>query len=125
MRQAIILDSCTLSAKATDSVKSNYSIFFKTLQLTGVDFAAMSSKDIIKADTVFCENPLFNFNLYSSDAVKKKSEIPDPDKIIKELSGNLDLAYVEVKMQGSILKFMVKSNNHSSIPIKIIFKSKI
>lgn len=100
LRQAIILDSCTLSAKATDSVKSNYTIFFKKLQLTGVDFAALSSKDIIKADTVLCENPSFNFNLYSSDAVKKKSEIPDLDKIIKELSGNLDLAYVEVKNAG-------------------------
>ncbi len=100
LRQAIILDSCTLSAKATDSVKSNYTIFFKKLHLTGVDFAALSSKDIIKADTVLCENPSFNFNLYSSDAVKKKSEIPDLDKIIKELSGNLDLAYVEVKNAG-------------------------
>ena len=100
LRQAIILDSCTLSANATDSVKSNYTIFFKKLQLTGVDFAAMSSKDIIKADTVLCEDPSFNFNLFSSDAVKKKSEIPDPEKIIKELSGNLDLAYVEVKNAG-------------------------
>lgn len=100
LRQAIILDSCTLTAKATDSVKSNYTIFFKKLHFTGVDFAALSTKDIIKADSVLCENPMFNFNLYSSDAVEKKSELPDPDKIIKELSGNLDLAYVEVKNAG-------------------------
>lgn len=112
LRQAIILDSCTLSANATDSVKSNYTIFFKKLQLTGVDFAAMSTKDIIKADSVLCEGPAFNFNLYSSDAVEKKSEIPDPDKIIKELSGNLDLGYVEVKNAG--IQFEVHGKSKQS-----------
>jgi hypothetical protein len=99
-RQSIELDSCTITAMATDSLKSSYKIFFKKLSLTGVDFAALSSKNLIKADTVFCEEPFFDINIHRSDAVKKKTQIPDPDQIIRELAGNLNLAYVGVKNAG-------------------------
>ena len=99
-RQRIELDSCTVTAIATDSSRSNYQIFFKKLSLTGVDFNAMSAQNVIKADSVYCQNPFFNFDLYRSDAVKKKTEIPDPEKILRELSGNLDLAFVGVKDAG-------------------------
>ncbi|MDB5192564.1 MAG: hypothetical protein JWQ96_2127 [Segetibacter sp.] len=99
-RERIELDSCTVTALATDSVKSSYKIFFKKLSLTGVDFNAMSRENVIKADSVYCEEPLFDFNLFRSDAVKKKTEIPDPDKIIRELTGNLNLAFVGVKNAG-------------------------
>lgn len=99
-RERITLDSCTVTALPTDSLKSSYRIFFKKLSLIGVDFAAMSAKNVIKADSVYCENPFFDFNLYRSDAVKKKTEIPDPDKIIRELTGNLNLAFVGVKNAG-------------------------
>lgn len=60
----------------------------------------MSGKNVIKADTVYCENPFFDLNLYRSDAVERKTEIPDPNKIIRELTGNLDLAFVGVKDAG-------------------------
>ncbi len=99
-RQRIEMDSCTVTAIATDSSKSNYRIFFKKLSLTGVDFNAMSAQNVIKAGSVYCENPFFYFDLYRSDAVKKKTEIPDPEKILRELSGNLDLAFVGVRDAG-------------------------
>jgi hypothetical protein len=99
-RQSIQLDSCTVTAMATDSLKSSYKIFFKKLFLSGVDFAALSSKNLVKADTVFCEDPFFDINIHRADAVKKKTQIPDPDKIIRELAGNLNLAYVGVKNAG-------------------------
>ncbi len=99
-RQRINLDSCTVTAMATDSLKSSYKIFFKKLSLTGVDFNAMSARNVIKADSVYCENPYFDFNLYRSDAVKKKTEIPDADEIIRELTGNLNLAFVGVENAG-------------------------
>ncbi len=98
-RQRIQLDSCTLTAIATDSSKSSYNIYFDKLFLVGVDFGAMYSNNLIKADSVYCENPLFNINLHQSDAATR-SERPDPEKIIRELAGNLDLAYVGVKQAG-------------------------
>ncbi len=99
-RQTIELDSCTVTAIATDSLKSSYKVFFKKLVLTGVDFAALSTKNVIKADSVHCENPFFDVNLYRSDAIEKKTETPDPNKIIRELTGNLNLAFVGVKNAG-------------------------
>jgi hypothetical protein len=99
-KQTIELDSCTITAMATDSLKSSYIIFFKKLSLAGVDFNALSTKNVIKADTVYCENPFFDINLYRSDAVKQKTETPDPDKIIRELTGNLNLAFVGAKNAG-------------------------
>src|SRR4051794_27862100 len=73
-RRSMELDSCTITAMATDSLKSSYSIFFKKLLLSGVDFNALSAKNLIKADTVLCENPIFNLSLYRSDAVEKKTK---------------------------------------------------
>ena len=109
-RERIELDSCTITAVATDSIKSNYSVFFKKLSLVGVDFNAMSTQNIIKADSVYCEQPYFDFNLYRSDAVKKKTQLPDPDKIIQELTGNLNLAFVGVKNAGLHFDIHGKSN---------------
>ena len=108
----IELDSCTLTAIATDSTKSNYKLFFKKLSLVGVDFNAMYTQNLIRADSVYCENPLFDIDLNPSDAVSKKNgastkdavskkkERPDPEKILKELAGDLDLAFVGVKDAG-------------------------
>ena len=95
----IQLDSCTITAKATANSKSSYKIFFSKLMLVGVDFNAMYRHNLIRADSVYCENPLFNINLNPTDAVTKRNR-PDPQKIIRELSGDLDLAFVGVKDAG-------------------------
>jgi hypothetical protein len=96
------LDNCTITAIATDSSKSSYTIFFKQLILAGVDFNAMYQYNLIKADSVYCENPLFNININTlADGEKKeKRERPDANKIIQELTGDLDLAFIGVKDAG-------------------------
>ena len=96
----IELDSCTLTAVATENSKSSYKIFFKKLSLVGVDFSAMYEQNLIRADSVYCENPLFDIDLHPSDAVSKKKERPDPEKILRELTGDLDLAFVGVRDAG-------------------------
>ncbi|MBA2562577.1 MAG: hypothetical protein H0V14_06620, partial [Chitinophagaceae bacterium] len=99
-RKRIQLDSCTIIARATDSTKSSYKVFFKKLLLIGVDFDAMYRKNLIRADSVYCESPLFDINLNRLDAVSKKRERPDPSKIVRELTGDLDLAFIGVKNAG-------------------------
>jgi hypothetical protein len=101
----IELDSCTVIAAATETSKSNYKIFFNKLLLLGVDFDAMYRLNLIRADSVYCENPLFdiNLNLTNDDSRKngkKKKDRPDPEKIVRELTGDLDLAFVGVKDAG-------------------------
>src|SRR5215213_2144052 len=96
----IELDSCTVTAIAKDSLKSSYKIFFNKLLLVGVDFDAMYRHNLIKADSVYCENPLFDINLVTAGISTPKKERPDPEKIIHELTGDLDLAFVGVKDAG-------------------------
>ena len=100
LRQRIEFDSCTIMALATDSSASNYRIFFTKLFLSGVDLNAMSTQNVIRADSVYCENPYFDFDLYRSVTAKKKAGLPDVQKMISELSGNLDLAFVGITNAG-------------------------
>ncbi|HEY1115099.1 MAG TPA: hypothetical protein VGE66_16125 [Chitinophagaceae bacterium] len=99
-RKRIQLDSCTVTAIATDSTRSSYAIFFNKLMLVGVDFNAMYRYNLIRADSVYCENPLFDINLYAGAQGPSKKGRPDPEKIVQELTGDLDLAFVGVKDAG-------------------------
>jgi len=99
-RRHIELDSCTITAAATERFKSSYQIFFSKLLLIGVDFNAMYRDNLIRADSVYCENPSFDINLTQATSTTKKKERPDPEKIVRELTGDLDLAFVGVKDAG-------------------------
>ena len=99
-QKRIQLDSCTVTAIATDSTRSSYSIFFNKLMLVGVDFSAMYRYNLIRADSVYCENPLFDINLVAGAPGAAKKGRPDPEKIVQELTGDLDLAFVGVKDAG-------------------------
>ncbi len=112
LRKHIQLDSCTISALATDSTKSSYTIFFKKLMLVGADFEAMYLHNLIRADSVYCEDPLININLNTSgsDTASKKGARPDPERIIQELTGDLDLAFIGVKNAGILININGKKN---------------
>ena len=103
---------------ATENSKSNYKIFFNKLLLLGVDFDAMYRLNLIRADSVYCENPLFDINLnLTNDSSKKtatkKKERPDPEKIIRELTGDLDLGFVGVKEAG--IHINISGSNQRSL----------
>ena len=105
-QKRIELDSCTITAVPKGAATSSYKIFFKKLLLVGVDFTAMSKLNLVRADTIFCENPIFNFKIKPSDGDKKSN--PDPEKMIKELTSDLDLAFVGVKDAGIRFDFIGK-----------------
>lgn len=112
-KKRIIMDSCTVTALATDSSKNSYSIFFKRLSLIGVDFDAMYHKNQIKADSVYCENPLFHFVLESGNGSRTLAKVrkrPDPDKIVKELITDLDLSFIGVKNAGIHIDILGNTN---------------
>lgn len=99
----IILDSCTIVALPIGILQNGYVISFKRLALKGVDFDALYRGNIIKADSVYCKSPVAYIKLASSfpginDTMKK---VPDPEKIISEFAGDLNLGFVGV-MDGDI-----------------------
>lgn len=108
-RKRIELDSCTITAVPNGVSTSSYKIFFHKLSLIGVDFNAMSDLNLIRADSVYCEDPLFDVKLNPSDGVsKKKKDKPDPEKIVRELTSDLDLGFVGVKDAGIHLNIVGK-----------------
>lgn len=94
----IILDSCTIIASPLQSSGNSYNIFFKKLALTGVDFGSLYKRHVIRADSVYCENPMINMSLNPALAGNSKTpkDIPDIEKIIRTFSGNLDLGFLGV-----------------------------
>jgi hypothetical protein len=109
-KKRVALEGCTLTALPTDSASSSYTIFFNKLLLIGVDFDAMYRYNLIRADSVYCQNPLFDITLNPSDAKKGPKERPDPGKIVRELTGDLDLAFVGVKDAGIHFNITGKKN---------------
>ncbi|MEO7445727.1 MAG: hypothetical protein ABIT96_07795 [Ferruginibacter sp.] len=107
LNRKITLDSCTIIALPTDSTSSSYKIYFDRLNLVGVDFAAMYLNNIIKADSVYCINPLFQVRL-NTDVARKEKKAPDFDKVIRDLTGDLNLGYVGVKDAGIQLDIVGK-----------------
>lgn len=99
-QKRIVLDSCTVTALPTDSSRSSYQVFFNRLLLKGVDFDAMYRRNLIRADSVYCENPAFDINIDRGDATARKKEKRDLDQMIRDLTGDLDLAFVGVKDAG-------------------------
>ena len=102
LRNRIEMDSCIITAQASDSARSQYTIFFEKLMLVNVDFSAMYNKNLIKADSVYCVSPRFHIKLSSADDTtnQKKGTPPDPEKLLQELTGDLQLAFVGVNDAG-------------------------
>lgn len=109
----IQMDSCTIRALPSDSTKSSYTIFFDKLMLEGVDFGAMYQQNLIRADSVYCENPQIDIKLNTVGAGKVKKERPDPAQIIQELTGDLDLAFIGVKDAG--INIEIRGNKNLKI----------
>jgi hypothetical protein len=105
-QKRIELDSCTLTAMPTGTSKSSFNIFFRKLLLVGVDFDAMYRNNLIRADSVYCIEPMIHLVFDRPDTVQVQKQAaqtkarPDPEKIIRDLTGDLDLAFVGVKDAG-------------------------
>ena len=99
----IILDSCTIIASPTPQTRSSYNIHFKRLALIGVDFNALSRLNMIKADSVYCQDPDTDLTLIGTgkDSTNVSDKLSQPEKILKEFAGNLDIGFLGV-MNGDI-----------------------
>lgn len=95
-KKIIEIDSCTLSGKGKDNNRSGFNFFMDTLKLMNVDFKALYENELIKADSVFCRNPNINLVLEQKAKIKGKAKLPNIDKLIQELTGDLLLNYIGV-----------------------------
>src|SRR5690606_15164997 len=59
----IEIDNCRVSGEKSDTSKVAFDMFFTKLQLLNFDFAALANDDLIKADSVYCQDPEFKLSL--------------------------------------------------------------
>ena len=95
-KKIIEIDSCTLSAKRSESGRTGFNIFLDTLKLVNVDFKALYERDLIKADSVFCKNPSFKLQFALREKLSAINKLPNMDTIIQQLTGDLLLNYIGV-----------------------------
>lgn len=95
--QTVEFNNCVISGEKTDSTKAAFSIFFKKLKMSNVDFDTLYRNEVIKADTVYCLSPRFKL---STEIFQRGDSIvagPRLENIIQQLTGDLLLANVIVK----------------------------
>ncbi len=95
-RQLIEMDSCTISAEKTSSSHAEFSVFFDTLRLAGVDFDALYKSDLIKADSVYCTNPSIELQFDLKNKTHSGTKLPTIKELIQPLTGNMQLGYIDI-----------------------------
>jgi hypothetical protein len=95
-KKLVEFDSCTIAATRGDSSRTSFNVFFDKLLLTNINFDTLYKSEVIKADSVYCVSPKFNLEV---ELGRKKGGSKNPPKledIVKQLTGDLQLANVIV-----------------------------
>lgn len=95
-KKLVEFDSCTVAATKTDSSSAAFNVFFDALLMTNIDFDTLYRHEVIKADSVYCVNPRFNLDVVIEKKSAEKKQHPRLDKIIQQLTGNMQLGFVIV-----------------------------
>lgn len=96
VKKIVEFDSCTIAAIRNDSSKSSFSVFFDKLQMTNIDFDTLYQKEVIKADSIYCINPRFKLDVELEKNTGKTKPPPRLDEIIRQLTGDMQVAFVVV-----------------------------
>lgn len=94
-QKQVQLDSCWIKAETRED-KNSFRIFFDVLKLTNLDFAALYRKNLIKADSVYVNNPDIELALELKHK-KEKGKKLELDTIIQQFTGDLALGYIGVQ----------------------------
>lgn len=96
-KRLVEFDSCTIEAPRKDSTGSSFKVFFNALLLTNIDFDTLYKTEVIKADSVYCVNPRFSLDVELGRKSTARRNPPKLEKIIEQLTGDLQLGYVVVE----------------------------
>ncbi len=97
LHRIVEFDSCTVVATRDDSTVNSFQVFFDKLQMTNIDFTTLYHNDIIKADSVYCINPRFRLDVNLQEADDPLLKTPRLDELVRQLTGNMQLAFVVVE----------------------------
>lgn len=94
-RKEVNLDSCWVRAE-TRNGHNSFRIFFDVLRMANLDFAALYKKNLIKADSVYVNNPDIELTL-DLKRKRERGKKLELDTIIQQFTGDLALGYIGVQ----------------------------
>ncbi|HSU28999.1 MAG TPA: hypothetical protein VLJ68_11490 [Chitinophagaceae bacterium] len=127
-KKLVEFDSCTVAAIKTDSSGAAFSVFFDKLMMTNIDFDTLYRNEVIKADSVFALNPKFKLDIDRNRMTAGSAKVPQLDKIIQQLTGDLLVNFVvvnnadfaiNVKRDGVPSSFTSQGNNFEMQGLRI------
>lgn len=112
-KRVVEFDSCTIAATRGDSTAASFNVFFNKLKLTNIDFDTLYKSEVIKADSVYCINPRFTLEVNADKRKGSKKSSLKMEKIIQQLTGDMQLGNVVVTNADFNIK-TIKNGNPSS-----------
>lgn len=121
-KKFIEIDDCRIQGTSKENTQNRFDIFSKKLKLVNLDFAALYSGDIIKADSVYCLEPNLSLELGHGTNLnlqpKKKAYTYDSlQQIVKMVTGNLAVNYLGI-VNADINTFIAIKNKVNSFSTK-------
>ena len=90
----IEIDNCRVSGEKSDTSKVAFNMFFRKLQLLNFDFAALANDDLIKADSVYCQDPEFNLSLVlRSKREARKNQPFQLNEVLRQVGSNMEIKF--------------------------------
>lgn len=90
----IEIDNCRVSGEKSDTSKVAFDMFFRKLQLLNFDFAALANDDLIKADSVYCQDPEFKLSLVlRSKGEARKNQPFQLDEVMRQVGSNMEIKF--------------------------------
>lgn len=90
----IEIENCRVTGQRSDTSRASFNMFFKKLQLLNFDFTALTNRDLIKADSVYCQDPELSLSLTLRNKNEKNANEPfQLDDALRQLGTNMDIGF--------------------------------
>lgn len=93
----LALDSCTILSTGWRGKNIGLHLFFDKLKFSNIDFPALYTSGMIKADSMYAINPVLDLQVIVDSARKKNAPPVHMDTLLRHLGINTHLKYIGVK----------------------------
>jgi hypothetical protein len=90
----IEIENCSVSGEKSDTSTVAFNMLFRKLQLLNFDFAALANDDLIKADSVYCQDPEFRLSLLLKEKTEAEKNQPfQLDELLRQVGSNMEIKF--------------------------------
>lgn len=96
-QKLVEMDSCTIRALNRAGDKAIFRTHLDTLKLTNVDFLALSRRGLLKADSMYCVNPVIRLDLPLDSMTRRNKNPLDINQLLRHMAADMQFQYIGVK----------------------------